>query len=257
TTSAGLATTCTATRVAWYQDAESYAARATLVSKYQLGGIAAWTLGMEDSTAMQAVRQVAVSIAPDLVLATISTDLTSVAYGNLVNVNGTFQRMDGTPIAGLTAHLEIKAAGETQWREIGQLISSESGAVSVPVILSKITSLRFTTEASWERSASQSTEQVIEINRLISINAPTMSSVGATIVISGSMQPLQADLVLSLEKFVAGKWIQVSTSTTDTLGQFSFSTVEKERGISRFRVTNVADDLFEASTTPIFAILVL
>ena len=84
-----------------------------------------------------------------------------------------------------------------------------------------------------------------------------MSSVGATIVISGSLQPLQADLVLSLEKFVAGKWIQVSTSTTDSLGQFSFSTVEKERGISRFRVTNFADDLFEASTTPIFAILVL
>ncbi|MCX6430054.1 MAG: glycosyl hydrolase family 18 protein, partial [Actinobacteria bacterium] len=100
TTSTGLATTCTATRVAWYQDAESYGARASLVSKYQLGGIAAWTLGMEDSTAMQAVRQVAVSIAPDLVLATISTDLTSVAYGNLVNVSGTFQRMDGTPIAG-------------------------------------------------------------------------------------------------------------------------------------------------------------
>jgi spore germination protein YaaH len=43
TTDAGLATSCTASRTAWYQDAKSWALRAALVTKYRIGGITAWT----------------------------------------------------------------------------------------------------------------------------------------------------------------------------------------------------------------------
>jgi hypothetical protein len=212
---------------------------------------------MEDATAMDSVRQVAVAIAPDLVLATISSDQSIVTYGNPINVSGTFQRIDGTPIAGLTVHFEMKAGSETEWREIGQLITSETGTVSAPVILSKATTLRFTTEGTWERSASQSTEQNIQVNRLFSISAPTMSSAGSSLSITGTVQPHQADLAVTIEKFVAGKWLPVGSSLTDGLGQFSLSVLEKERGISRFRVSVVADDSFAVSETPIFAILVL
>ena len=256
-TSSGLATTCTATRTAWYQDARSYGARASLVAKYQLGGIAAWTLGMEDPSAMDAVRRVAVSIAPDLVLATISADSLTVTYGSPINISGTFQRVDGTPVVGLTVHFEIKSAEDIQWREIGQLVSSEKGTVSSLVILSKTSSLRFTTEGSWERSASQSAEIPIHIARLVSVSAPTMSSSGGLIVISGSVQPHQGDLALSLEKYAAGKWISFGATTTDALGQYSFSVTEKERGISRFRVGVAGDNQFDVGNTPIFAILVL
>jgi spore germination protein YaaH len=47
TTDSGLSTSCTASRTAWYQDAKSWALRAALVTKYRIGGITAWTFGME------------------------------------------------------------------------------------------------------------------------------------------------------------------------------------------------------------------
>ncbi len=256
-TSSGLATTCTATRTAWYQDARSYGARASLVAKYQLGGIAAWTFGMEDPSAMEAVRQVAVSIAPDLVLATMSTDSLTSTYGSPIAISGTFQRSDGTPISGLAVHFEIKSASDSGWREIGQLTSSDKGSVSSSLILSKTSSLRFTTEGSWERTASQSTELPIQIGRLIWVDAPTMGTVGELGAITGSVQPHQSDLPLYLEKYAAGKWISFGATTSDSLGKFTFSVTDKEPGISRFRVSVVGDDQFDVSSSPIFAILVL
>jgi spore germination protein YaaH len=62
-TATGLSTSCTATRVAWYQDSRSYQTRAQLVAKYRLGGLAAWTIGFEDQQAMGNIRSVALSIA--------------------------------------------------------------------------------------------------------------------------------------------------------------------------------------------------
>jgi spore germination protein YaaH len=61
-TSGGLATSCTATRTVWYQDAQSYALRAALVDKYRLGGLAAWTIGMEEPLAVEGIRNVATKL---------------------------------------------------------------------------------------------------------------------------------------------------------------------------------------------------
>ena len=74
TTAAGLATSCTAQRTAWYQDAKSYSLRAALVDKYRLGGVTAWTIGMEEPLALEGIRNVAKAIAPDQVTAAISID---------------------------------------------------------------------------------------------------------------------------------------------------------------------------------------
>ena len=80
TTASGLATSCTASRTAWYQDTRSWATRAALVNKYRIGGITAWTLGMEEPLAMEAIRTVAKEIAPDQVtaVATVNKDRKSV-----------------------------------------------------------------------------------------------------------------------------------------------------------------------------------
>ena len=63
TTAAGLSTICTATRTAWYQNAQSYKMRADLVAKYKLGGLTAWTLGMEEPVAMDLISEVALKMA--------------------------------------------------------------------------------------------------------------------------------------------------------------------------------------------------
>ncbi len=50
---------CTATRVAWYQNSRAYLARMELVAKHKLGGLTQWTLGQEDAETMPALREYA------------------------------------------------------------------------------------------------------------------------------------------------------------------------------------------------------
>ncbi|MEN9380376.1 MAG: hypothetical protein RIR99_210, partial [Actinomycetota bacterium] len=69
-TSGGLSTTCTASRTAWHQNAQSFSVRANLVAKYQLGGLAEWVIGQEEPLAMVAIREVAKSIAPAELIST-------------------------------------------------------------------------------------------------------------------------------------------------------------------------------------------
>jgi spore germination protein YaaH len=64
---------CTATRVAWYQNSRAYLARMELVAKYKLGGLTQWTLGQEDAETMPALREYAKSISPDVIIASLST----------------------------------------------------------------------------------------------------------------------------------------------------------------------------------------
>jgi len=85
-TATGLSTSCTATRTAWYQDARAYQARAQLVAKYRLGGLAAWTIGFEISQAMANIRTVALSIAPDKVISSVTSDLSEFIYGQQINL---------------------------------------------------------------------------------------------------------------------------------------------------------------------------
>ena len=257
TSSSGLATSCTASRTAWYQDARGYAARALMVAKYRLGGITAWTLGMEDPTATAAVRQVAQSIAPDIVVSTLSADQSSLSYGNPVKLTGQLLFPDKTPVSGVTVRLELLPNGESTWREILQVISGIDGTISVPVILSKASALRISTDASWERLASQSASLPVAISRLLSIFSPASSPTGGPIAISGRVQPHEGGVSLTLEKYVAGGWLQVGKpSLTVEDGSFSFLTTEAVRGFARYRVRADGNANLSAVTSPIFSVVV-
>jgi hypothetical protein len=108
------AITCTATRTAWYPDERSFAARALLVGKYRLGGIAIWSFGKETPAAAQAIINAAQAIAPDVVVSEISTDLDQVGYGNIFNLTGKFSLPDKTPVAGVV--LPVVALGSVRLR---------------------------------------------------------------------------------------------------------------------------------------------
>mgnify|MGYP003334482882 FL=1 len=129
-TSAGLATQCTASRTAWYMDAKSYALRTNLVAKYRLGGVAEWTLGMEDQTAAQTIRDIAKNIAPDVVNAKIATDTDSGMLGDLISLNGAFSLPDTTPLIGLPVRVESKNAS-TDWHPIFSGLTGTDGSISI------------------------------------------------------------------------------------------------------------------------------
>ena len=256
-TGSGLATSCTATRVAWFQDSRAYSARAKLVEKYRIGGITAWTLGMEDPFAMESVRQVAQSIAPDEVSAEIVLDKSSTVYGDEVFVAGHFQLPDKEPVAGLTVHLQIRGSGESEWREILEAVTDDQGAVIVPLILSRTTSVRMSSEATWEKLGSVSQEIMILLSRSISITPPTSSAVGKSFTVAGWVAPKEAGVSLTIEKISAGSWRQVGSEvTTDELGEFTINILENTRGVGRYRLRVAGDERMQGSFSPAFSVLI-
>ena len=150
-TSTGLATSCTATRTAWYQDAKAFEARTQLVAKYRLGGVVAWTVGFEDESAMANIRNVALSIAPDKVVSNLSIDQTEFNYGTPINLSGLFTLADKQPIAALPVKLEVKGNDELNWRELSTLTTGADGKVTLQLYLGKSQSVRVRSEGTWER----------------------------------------------------------------------------------------------------------
>lgn len=255
--SSGLATTCTASRTAWYQDARGYAARAQLVSKYKLGGITAWTLGMEDATASDAVRQVAQSIAPDRVISTLTANVGAAVFGTAMIVKGEFQLSDKQPIAGLQVRLEMRSQGDPVWKEILQTSTESDGSISVPLLLSANASLRISSDGSWERLPSQSAELPITVSRRISLAPPASSVARTPFSISGVVQPHQPGVVITLERFTKGAWQMLNQSAvTDDSGRFTISTTENTPGVIRFRLDASAGQSLQAGQSPIFTVVI-
>jgi hypothetical protein len=251
TTSAGLATQCTASRTAWYQDAKSFALRANLISKYRLGGLAEWTLGMEDPTAIGAIRDLAKNIAPDVVNALITSDLTTSEFGQSVAVTGTFKLPDTRPISGLPVRLEMKNS-VTDWRPIYSGVTGVDGTIKVTGKFGENSQLRFVSDGTWERLASQSKLNDLKISKIISWTAPSSMRQGIGYEIKGQIQPKAANVTIKL--LINGT--QSTTAVTDTEGKFNIAVTPNKVGIISAKLVIDGDGRFAQTTSNISQILV-
>ena len=257
TTSAGLATSCTATRTAWYQDAQSYTLRANLVNKYRLGGVTAWTLGMEEPLALEGIRTVAKSIAPDQVIANLAVDTATIEYGDPITLSGTFTIKDKSPLAGVVVRIEGKSPGDATWRTLTTATTDINGKITKPMLIGKATSIRATTEGTWERNDGLSNEVAISVSRLLNINAPATVKRGETVTVTGSLRPRTSGTFMTLESLVAGKWVSVGTAVpTDALGAFTFNLPAQSKGSLTLRISAAAENLYPLATSPQFSILI-
>jgi len=257
TTATGLSTSCTASRTAWYQDARGWALRAALVTKYRIGGITAWTFGMEEPLAMESVRQVAKSVAPDQLNVTAAIDKSAIEYGNPVTVSATFSIKDKSPAAGIPVRIEGKSAGESTWRTLASVITGIDGKIEKAVLVGKSTALRISADGTWERTEAISPEFPITVNRLLVPSAPgTMKSTDATTV-TGNIRPRVADAGAQLEKLVGKEWKPIGTAVlTDAQGNFTLNLSAQQRGVLSLRVTVAADSLWSIVTSPTFNIII-
>lgn len=257
TTATGLSTSCTASRTAWYQDARGWALRAALVSKYRIGGITAWTFGMEEPLAMESIRQVAKEIAPDQVNVTASIDKSTIDYGNPITVSATFAIKDKSPVVGVPVRIEGKSAGDANWRTLATVTTGMDGSIQKAVLVGKSTAIRVFSDSTWERSEGVSSEFPITVNRLLIVDAPgTMKSTVATNV-TGNIRPRVAGISIQLEKLVGKEWKPTDQVVlTDAQGNFTLSISGQVRGISTFRVSVAADSLFSVVSSPTFNIIV-
>ena len=262
-TGAGLATTCTATRTAWYQDARSFTSRIGFVSKYRLGGVAQWTFGMEDMAGSQAIRDAALAIAPDQVVSSIALNtanaelMAPVEFGTIIELKAMFQLPDKLPISNLLVRIESKSANETEWREIATSTTGIDGAIQVPLLLSKSTSIRARSDGTWERLESISQEMPVLITRRISVNAPVAALKSQNFEITGVLSPHQGGVPVQLLQQRASKWIPVGTPVvTDANGAFIFSTVSAQKGFGKYKIKVAQDLLWDEADSEVFTVVI-
>lgn len=257
TTAAGLATSCTAQRTAWYQDSRAFAMRAALVDKYRLGGISQWTLGMEEPLALEGIRTVAKAIAPDQVTAAITVDKSAIEYGDPINVSGSFTIKDKSPLANVSVRIEGKSPGEATWRLLTMTTTDMTGKFSKPILIGRPTSIRAYSEGTWERSEGISNEAPVAMSRLLLITAPASVKRSESFTVTGSIRPRVAGTFIQAEKLVAGKWQPFgSVMTTDAQGAFVLPIAPQPKGVLTLRISVAAQALWPITTSVPFSILI-
>ena len=252
-TSSGLSTTCTASRTAWHQNAQSFSVRAQLVAKYQLGGAAQWVIGQEEPLAMVAIRDVAISIAPAQLESSLSLSTSELSYGNPVTLSGLITLKDKSPVAGLAFTVEGKYPdGSTRTLTTGT--TGIDGTYSIPMLIGKSVSLRVLTESSWEREASATPVLSLRVARNLIVTPPTSAKSGLPFTISGIVLPRAPGVTISLST-TAGKVIGQAT-TTDAQGAFTLSVPAQVRSIATYQITVGADATWPVLASDAFSIII-
>ena len=238
TTAAGALTTCTAYRTVWYQDAQSFTARANLVSQFHLGGLTEWTLGMEDPTAFQAIRSVALSIAPDAVSASIAADATSITVGTPTHVVATFLMPDKTPAAGIPVHLQTQDPGGT-WTTIQDGLTQSDGTFQANLTLNHNTNIRAYSDGTWTRLEGDTPTIAINVSRGLAWKIPASMKTGVPYTVNAQITPA-----------IAGVSVQLSngaSATTDASGAVSFTVSNSTPGFVSYQIRLPADPQYSAT----------
>jgi spore germination protein YaaH len=252
-TSSGLSTTCTASRTAWHQNAQSYSVRAQLVAKYQLGGAAQWVIGQEEPLAMVAIRDVATSIAPAQLESSLSLSTNELSYGNPVTLSGLITLKDKSPVAGLAFTVEGKYPdGSTRTLTTGT--TGVDGSYSIPMLIGKSVSIRALTESSWEREASATPALTLTVARNLIMSPPTSVKSGIAFTISGIVLPRAAGVTITLST-TSGKVVGQVTST-DEQGAFTLNVPVQARSIATYQITVGADATWPVLTSEAFSIII-
>lgn len=252
-TSSGLSTTCTASRTAWHQNAQSFSERAKLIAKYQLGGAAQWVIGQEEPLAMVAIREVATGIAPAQLESTLSASKTEVSYGNPVTLSGQITLKDKTPVASLAFTVEGTYPDGTV-RTLTTGVTAADGTYALPMLIGKSVSLQVLTEPSWERAASATQPIAITVMRNLIIDSPTSVKAGSPLTISGVILPRLADASVTLT-LASGKVIGAPV-LTDLQGSFTLTIPAQARGISTYQIAVAADTQWPLLKSETFSIIV-
>ena len=255
TTTSGLSTSCTANRTAWYQDSRSYLARAQLVAKYRLGGVTAWTLGMEDPLAMSSIRQVATSIAPDEIVGNIAISAEELGYGQMATLSGIFTLADKAPVSALPVKIEVKANNDQNWREVGQLITNQDGNVNTQILLGKNQQIRLRSEGTWERLEGISPAKNIKVKPVVSINVPISALKSQLISVTGNISS-KISAKINLEMFVGNKWKVVQSTSSDENGNYLFNIGSSVPGFVKYRTNVLESDSLGAATSSVAVVVI-
>jgi spore germination protein YaaH len=146
---------CTVKHEGWFDDSRAVVARAQLVEKYQIAGIAAWTIGGEDPDQWGALRSLARGIAPSPTAVTASAPRV-VTHGSTGKVT-VVAKSQGVAVSGAPVTLQWRDSGGSAWRTLATGRTGANGTVSWARTLWRSGTFRAVVSGTWERSAGSDT----------------------------------------------------------------------------------------------------
>ena len=252
---AGEPVSCTATRVAWYQDKRAFLARAEFISKYRIGGLVQWTLSQASTDSINSLLDYARTIGPDEVVAKISNTEVTSKYGATERLSALFALKDKSPVENLDVIFQYRRDESDPWNELGKVRTSRDGLAEIDLLVGGSLKFRAITEESWERLASQTDIGIVKVTRSLNVTAPTFGRVGAPIEILAQLTPREG--VVTLQMRSGSRWQEVdSGSVSDLNGGRLFLVYPKTKGFMVFRVTVTASEKYNGSEGAPFTVLI-
>ena len=246
---------CTATRVAWYQDKRAYLARGEFISKYRIGGIVQWTLSQASEDAINGILDFARTIGPDVVIGEIKDRELITNYGATQRLTALFSLKDKSPIENLDVIFQFRRQESDPWSELTTVKTSKDGAADVDLVVGGSLAFRAITLESWERMASETEVGTIKVTRTLSVQAPTNIQRGKPLEILAQVVPREGEVTLLVKS--GNTWRELdSGKVSDLNGGHLFILYPKERGFMTFRVTVSASEKYNSSEGEPFTVLV-
>ena len=195
---------------------------------------------MEDPSASQAVRVVALSIAPDTVAASLTADSLNVPYGTPSHVIGKFTRADKSPLVGVPVHLMTQVNGGV-WTQVDGVTDS-NGTYEVTLQLTQSTNIQMSTDLTYERLKGETPIIAINVNRILTWRIPASIKAGIPYPVTAQVIPAIGGVTVSLSNG--------ATALTDVTGKATFTISNNVSGFTPYRLSIASDQNFAAVQTP-------
>ena len=211
---------CTISRTAWYDDAAAATARAALVGRYHLGGIAQWTIGGEDPRQWSQLRSYARTIAPTPTL--VSSPSVSPAVAGQAWILRASATSAGLPVVGGTATLQVLAANG-RWGSIATSTTSATGAVTFMHSISRSMRYRVVLGATFDRAMGIAQGTVAVRSGMTATASPTSVAPGRSSRVTVQLTPKYAGQRTTLQVRSGSGWRTLARAAADRNGRVVYS----------------------------------
>jgi spore germination protein YaaH len=226
---------CRITRLAYYEDASSAAARATLVATYHLRGIAEWTIGGEAAGQWPRLRSYATTIAPNPTLVGLSVP-SSGTYRRpfAVNVSATSA---GLPVAGGQVAFYWRRSGATTWTLLSIGATGPTGRVTFTPSISSAGTFRAVVPGTFDRLSGRA-DKAMTLRTAVTLTGPTSAVKPATgVVITAHFAPQQVGQPSKLQVLRRTGWVTLATRQANSAGRSAYAVRSPATGgVAKYRV---------------------
>lgn len=218
-------TTCRVAHEAWYADSRAVVARAGLVGKYKIRGIAAWTIGGEDPAQWAPLTAYARSLTAARSSAS-TTPVTMTVAGTVGYGASTTVRVQTARPAGTEAALLWRPRGSSKWTTVATGTLNSAGVVAWNRQI--LGSGSFQVYVVGPRFGPVRNVQVVaRVSGAVSATSPRT---GTPVTMTYSVAPTQAGQVVALQLWVPSRWVTTATARTDARGRVVFTKIGGRAG---------------------------